>query len=92
MPFFTAGSAFTGGPKQLAADPAIAGVATKHRVSPSQVALAWLLQHSERILLIPGTRSVKHLEENIAAASLQLPQAAFDRLSALKFPPASLRG
>jgi aryl-alcohol dehydrogenase-like predicted oxidoreductase len=41
---------------------------------------------------IPGTSNVKHLEENIAAASLQLPQDAYDRLSAVKIPPASLRG
>ena len=43
VPFFPLGSAFTGGPKQLAADPAIAGVAAKHGATPSQVALAWLL-------------------------------------------------
>jgi aryl-alcohol dehydrogenase-like predicted oxidoreductase len=60
--------------------------------TPLQVALAWLLKRSKVILPIPGTSSVKHLEENVAAASLQLPQSAYDRLSALKFPPASLRG
>jgi len=60
--------------------------------SPLQVALARLLQRSPVIIPIPGTSNPKHLEENVAAASLQLPQAAFDRLSALKFPPASLRG
>lgn len=60
--------------------------------TPLQVALAWLLKRSRVILPIPGTSSVKHLEENVAAASLQLPQSAYDRLSALKFPPASLRG
>jgi aryl-alcohol dehydrogenase-like predicted oxidoreductase len=72
VPFFPLGSAFTGGPKQLAADPAIAGVATKHHATPSQIALAWLLQRSERILLIPGTRSVTHLEENMAAGDIEL--------------------
>jgi pyridoxine 4-dehydrogenase len=60
--------------------------------SPLQVALAWLLKRSPVIIPIPGTSSVKHLEENIAAAALQLPQAAFDRLSAIQPPPASLRG
>jgi aryl-alcohol dehydrogenase-like predicted oxidoreductase len=60
--------------------------------TPLQVALAWLLKRSKVILPIPGTSSVKHLEENVAAASLQLPQSAYDRLSALNFPPASLRG
>jgi aryl-alcohol dehydrogenase-like predicted oxidoreductase len=45
-----------------------------------QVALAWLLQRAPNILLIPGTSSVEHLRENLAAASLELP---LDMLSAL---------
>jgi aryl-alcohol dehydrogenase-like predicted oxidoreductase len=72
VPFFPLGSAFTGGPQTLAADPSIAGVAGKHGASPSQVALAWLLARYERMLLIPGTTSVAHLEENLAAADLEL--------------------
>src|SRR4051812_34156905 len=57
VPFFPLGSAFTGGPRKLAADPAIAGVAAKRGATPSQIALAWLLHRDERILLIPGTSS-----------------------------------
>jgi aryl-alcohol dehydrogenase-like predicted oxidoreductase len=72
VPFFPLGSAFTGGPKKLAEDAAIAQVAAKHRATPSQVALAWLLHRDERILLIPGTSSVAHLEENLAAADVEL--------------------
>ena len=72
VPYFPLGSAFSGGPKALAADPAVAGVADKHGVTPSQVALAWLLHRSERILLIPGTSSVAHLEENLAVADISL--------------------
>ena len=72
VPFFPLGSAFTGGPAALAADAAIAGVAAKHGASPSQVALAWLLALYEGVLLIPGTSSVAHLEENLAAAELEL--------------------
>jgi pyridoxine 4-dehydrogenase len=72
VPFFPLGSAFTGGPKQLAADPAIAAVAEKHGASPSQVALAWLLARYDRMLLIPGTTSVAHLEENLAAGDVEL--------------------
>jgi aryl-alcohol dehydrogenase-like predicted oxidoreductase len=72
VPFFPLGSAFTGGPAKLAQDPAISQVASKHDVTPSQVALAWLLAHYERILLIPGTTSVAHLEENMAAAEVEL--------------------
>lgn len=72
VPFFPLGSAFTGGPKALAADPAIASVAERHGATPSQVALAWLLARDDRILLIPGTTSVAHLEENLAAADVAL--------------------
>jgi pyridoxine 4-dehydrogenase len=48
-------------------------VATRLRVTPMQVALAWLLRRSPNILLIPGTSSVGHLRENLAAAELELP-------------------
>jgi pyridoxine 4-dehydrogenase len=80
VPFFPLGSAFTGGPKQLAADPVIAEVAERRGVTPSQVALAWLLHRSERILLIPGTSSVAHLEENMAVAELELDAQDMARL------------
>jgi aryl-alcohol dehydrogenase-like predicted oxidoreductase len=72
VPFFPLGSAFTGGPQKLAEDPAIARIAAKHEATPSQVALAWLLHRDEHILLIPGTSSVGHLEENLAAADVEL--------------------
>ena len=72
VPYFPLGSAFSGGPKALARDPAIAGVAERHRITVTQVALAWLLSRYERMLLIPGTSSVEHLEENMAAADVEL--------------------
>jgi pyridoxine 4-dehydrogenase len=72
VPFFPLGSAFTGGPAKLAHDPAIARVAAKHGATPSQIALAWLLARYERMLLIPGTASVAHLEENLAAIDVEL--------------------
>jgi aryl-alcohol dehydrogenase-like predicted oxidoreductase len=72
VPFFPLGSAFGGGPAKLAADPAVASVAAKHGATPSQVALAWLLARSDRILLIPGTTTVAHLEENMAAGDVAL--------------------
>jgi pyridoxine 4-dehydrogenase len=50
--------------------------------TPSQVALAWLLRRSPVMLPIPGTGSVAHLEENMAAASLELPDDVFDELAA----------
>jgi pyridoxine 4-dehydrogenase len=50
-------------------------------MTPTAVALAWLLQRSPNILLIPGTSSVAHLRENISAASLQLPQDTLHKLN-----------
>ncbi|HLJ04620.1 MAG TPA: oxidoreductase [Solirubrobacteraceae bacterium] len=72
VPYFPLGSAFTGGPRQLAQDPAVAGVAERRGATVTQVALAWLLSRYERMLLIPGTSSVQHLEENLAAADVEL--------------------
>lgn len=72
VPFFPLGSAFTGGPRRLAATPQIAAVADKHGATATQVALAWLLARYERMLLIPGTSSVAHLEENMGAVHVAL--------------------
>jgi pyridoxine 4-dehydrogenase len=72
VPYFPLGSAFAGGPKQLAEDPALAGVAERRGITATQVALAWLLTRYERMLLIPGTSSVRHLEENMTAADVEL--------------------
>jgi pyridoxine 4-dehydrogenase len=71
---------------------AIKKVASDLKATPLQVALAWLLKRSRVILPIPGTSSIQHLEENIAAAALKLPQAAYDQLATVSHPPASLRG
>lgn len=60
--------------------------------TPIQVALAWLLKRSKVIVPIPGTSGVAHLEENIAAAALELADAVYKELSAVEPPPASLRG
>jgi aryl-alcohol dehydrogenase-like predicted oxidoreductase len=72
VPYFPLGSAFSGGPKHLAEDPAIARVADRRGITVTQVALAWLLARYERMLLIPGTSSVQHLEENMAAVDVEL--------------------
>jgi pyridoxine 4-dehydrogenase len=56
------------------------GVAARLGATARQTALAWLLQHSPSILLIPGTSSVEHLRENIAAAALELPADAVTEL------------
>jgi len=57
------------------AEEKIKQVATKHNASPHQVALSWLLHHSDNILLIPGTSSVAHLEENMRSAELDLTES-----------------
>ena len=74
-----------------AAHDTVAQVAGQLRATSLQVALAWLLKRSKVILPIPGTSSVKHLEENIASASLELPQAAYEKLSGANPPYVSLR-
>ncbi|MGW7486928.1 aldo/keto reductase [Streptomyces sp. NPDC054786] len=56
-------------------------VAAAHGAGPSQVALAWLLAHSEVMLPIPGTSKVPHLEENVAAATLRLSAEQVDELT-----------
>ncbi|MFY9907929.1 MAG: aldo/keto reductase [Terriglobales bacterium] len=56
-------------------------VAKREQRTPKQVALAWLLQRSPIMLPIPGTSSIEHLEENVAAASLQLTKEEFAELS-----------
>ncbi|MGQ6550636.1 aldo/keto reductase family oxidoreductase [Serratia sp. IR-2025] len=58
-------------------------VAQQLGASPMQVALAWLLQRSPNILLIPGTSSLAHLKENLAAAQLKLPSDAVAKLNAI---------
>jgi aryl-alcohol dehydrogenase-like predicted oxidoreductase len=55
-------------------------VARAHSATPAQVALAWLLQHSPVMLPIPGTGSVAHLEENMAAAELELSDQEMEQL------------
>jgi pyridoxine 4-dehydrogenase len=59
-------------------------IAQTHSSTPMQIALAWLLQRSQKTLPIPGTSSLIHLEENLQAASLQLSEAEFDELSAVE--------
>jgi pyridoxine 4-dehydrogenase len=63
------------------ANEVLARVAQSHQASEKQIALAWLLERSPMMLPIPGTSSVKHLEENVAAASLRLSPKEFSELS-----------
>jgi len=63
-----------------APDSPVAHIAAKRKVTPSQVALAWLLQRSPVMLPIPGTSQASHLEENVAAAGLELTDAELNQL------------
>src|SRR4030088_2195231 len=82
VPFFPLGG-FT--PLQSSA---LDRAAASLQATPMQVALAWLLQRSPNILLIPGTSSVKHLHENLKAATLQIPPAIIAQLDAIGGDPA----
>lgn len=75
VPFFPLGG-FT--PLQSSS---LSNVAVRLDATPMQVALAWLLRRAPNILLIPGTSSVGHLKENLAAAALVLPDEAVDELN-----------
>jgi aryl-alcohol dehydrogenase-like predicted oxidoreductase len=59
-------------PIRNTAHPAISSVGVKHAATHAQIALAWLLHRDEHVLLIPGTSSLTHLEENMAAARIAL--------------------
>lgn len=61
----------------------LSDVAARLGVTPVQVALAWLLRRAPNILLIPGTSSVMHLRENLAATELDLPNDALDTLDGI---------
>lgn len=67
----------------IAAVEALRPIAAAHRATIWQVALAWLLRHSPALLPIPGTASLAHLEENVAAARLPLSDAEYRSLSRL---------
>ncbi|MEU2087305.1 aldo/keto reductase [Nocardia beijingensis] len=74
FPIATGELAAPGGP--------LAAISTEHGATPAQLALAWLLRRSPVVLPIPGTSSVAHVEENIAAARIELTDAEFEALSA----------
>jgi len=77
IPWFPLATGALAGP-----DSPLSTLAKEHDASPSQLALAWLLKRSPAVLPIPGTSSVAHVEDNIAAADIELTDAEFDALSA----------
>ena len=88
VPYFPLGSAIPGMAK-VTEQPVVIAVADEIGATPAQVGLAWLLARSSNILLIPGTSSRPHLEENVASGALVLGRSQLDRLDRLDAPPAS---
>jgi pyridoxine 4-dehydrogenase len=80
VPFFPLGSAFAPDNPVLA-NPAVTRTARRLGRTPAQIALAWLLSIRPNVLLIPGTSSVRHLEENVAVSGIELDQQARDDLN-----------
>ena len=79
VPFFPLGSAFMPD-RPVLSHPAVVAVAERLGHTPAQVALAWLLAVAPNVLLIPGTSSLRHLEENMAAADIELDQRRAGRV------------
>jgi pyridoxine 4-dehydrogenase len=91
VPFFPLGSSLPAFPK-VADNAVVADIAGELGVTPSQVGLAWLLAHTPNTLLIPGTRSIAHLEENAGAADITLSADALARLDAVSSRQPHARG
>jgi aryl-alcohol dehydrogenase-like predicted oxidoreductase len=79
VPYFPLGSAFFPD-KPVLSHPGVLSTAARLEVTPAQVALAWLLQRGPNVLLIPGTSSLGHLEENLNAAAVVLDAEALEAL------------
>ncbi len=82
VPFFPLGSSLPAFPK-VTDNAVVTDIAGELGATPAQVGLAWLLAHTPNTLLIPGTRSIAHLEENIGAADVSLSTDALARLDAV---------
>ena len=82
VPFFPLGSSFPGMAK-VTDEPVVQNAAAKAGITPSQVGLAWLLEHSPNLLLIPGTGSVEHLAQNVAVGDIRLDEETRTALDAI---------
>lgn len=83
VPFFPLGAAFTGPNNPVLTHELVRGAAQRLGHTPAQVALAWTLGVAPNILLIPGTSSVAHLEENLAVADIHLDDELRAQLNAV---------
>jgi aryl-alcohol dehydrogenase-like predicted oxidoreductase len=82
VPFFPLGAAFLQ-PNPVLSHPLVQGIAERLGHTPAQVALAWTLGAAPNVLLIPGTSSVRHLEENLAVADIELDDDDRKQLTAI---------
>jgi len=67
----------------LGPQPVVVQAATRLGMTPSQIGLAWLLQHESNILLIPGTADIAHLDANVAAGAIEFDEATMAALDAV---------
>lgn len=89
-PYFPLGGAYPGAAK-VTREPVVLEVASEIGATPAQVGLAWLLHHAPNVLIIPGTTSIGHLEQNVDAGAVTIDASAMARLDSIK-PAAGLRG
>jgi pyridoxine 4-dehydrogenase len=82
VPFFSLRSPFAP-PDQVLGSDAVRRAAARFGRSPAQIALAWALTVAPNVLVIPGTSSVQHLEENLAAADIELDDETMSQLNAI---------
>jgi aryl-alcohol dehydrogenase-like predicted oxidoreductase len=82
VPFFPLGAAFMQ-PNPVLGNALVQGIAERLGCTPAQVALAWTLSVAPNVLLIPGTSSVRHLEENLDVASIELDDESREQLTAV---------
>lgn len=85
VPYFPLGGGMPGSAK-VTEDETVQAVAKEVGLSPVQVGLAWILQHSENALIIPGTTSIGHLEQNVAVGDIRFDEDTMRRLDSV--PPA----
>ncbi|HWF27419.1 MAG TPA: oxidoreductase [Mycobacterium sp.] len=83
VPFFPLGAAFSGPNNPVLGHELVQSAAERLGRTPAQLALAWTLSVAPNVLLIPGTSSVRHLEENLAAASIELDDETRQQLTAV---------
>ncbi|MGC9382612.1 aldo/keto reductase [Streptomyces sp. MH13] len=88
VPYFPLGGAFPGMAK-VTDEPAVIAAAQRLGCTPAQVGLAWLLHRDPQILLIPGTATISHLEDNLEAGAITLDEEAITALDAIAARPAT---